>query len=156
MRPEAADLFAAVREGADVKLASILGAISVFGVAACGGSSPHSCVTVPETIPDTSLLTNGTQLTVRVSAIVYVELVESASYPAGPGFPWLTPRSSDPSVLAPVHLCTRTGASSLALTVTGFRAIHPGTATLNAPLTPRWRSIRTKPPRFLSSVTVLR
>jgi hypothetical protein len=77
---------------------------------------------VPQTIPNTRLITNGTKLTVRVGAIVYAVLVEPESDTDGPGFPWLTPRSSDPAVVAPVHLCKRTGASSLPLSVTGFRA----------------------------------
>ena len=90
-----------------------------------------------------------------VGAIVYVVLVEWAAY-SGPGFPWLTPTSSDPRVLAPVRLCKRTGASSLPLTVTGFRAVRPGEATLSARLTPGWRALRakTKPQPALDYVTV--
>jgi hypothetical protein len=80
---------------------------------------------------ESRLASNGSRLTVPVGAVVFDVLVESANE-NGPGFPWVTPISSDLSVLAPVHLCKRTGVSSLALTVTGFRARHVGTATLTA------------------------
>lgn len=153
--PEAGQSRAGVCDGVEVKTAPILCAVAVLGIGACGGSSGDSCVTVPEPISSASLITNGTKLTVRVGAIVYVVLVQSASYTAGPGFPWLTPRSSDLTVFAPLHLCKRTGASSLPLSVTGFRAVHPGTATLTAPLAPPWRSLKTRPSSSRSSVTVL-
>jgi hypothetical protein len=108
---------------------------------------------VPQSFPNNRLLTSGTRLTVPVGAIVFVALVEAEEYD-GPGFPWLAPTSSDSTVLAPVHLCARTGASSLALTVTGFRAVRPGEATLSAPLAPAWRSLKLRPQPAVDWVTV--
>lgn len=123
-------------------------------IASCGTSSSHTCVAVPQTITDNRLITNGSNLTVPVGAIVYVVLVEADSFTSGPGFPWLTPKSSDRTVLAPVHLCKLTRASTLPRTVTGFRALHRGHATVTAPLTPRWRSFKTRPQPARDSVTV--
>jgi hypothetical protein len=133
---------------------AIATAVMVVLIASCGTSSSHTCVTVPQTIPSDRLLTSGTKLTVPVGAIVYVVLVEPESYASKPGFPWVTPTSSDRIVLAPVHLCKLTGASTLSRTVTGFRALHRGHATVTALLTPRWRSFRTKPQPTRDSVTV--
>lgn len=81
----------------------LLCTIFAVGVAGCGSSSAHACVTAPQPFPSNPLLTSGTELTVPVGAIVYVVLVEPAAY-SGPGFPWLTPTSSDPSVLARASL----------------------------------------------------
>lgn len=134
-----------------MKLAAAIGAIVALAVAACGTSSAHTRITVPQSIPNNRLLTSGTTLTVPVGTIVYVVLVEAEEYEIGhvgaesPGFPWLTPTSSDRTVLAPVHLCKQTVASSLASTVTGFRAPRRGSATLTAPLAPGWRTGKIKP-----------
>ena len=106
--------------------------------------STHACVAAPQPTPVNRLLTSGTRLTVPVGAVVYVVLVEWAQY-SGPGFPWRTPASSHPGVLARVRLCKLTGASSLPLTVTGFRAVRPGTATVSAPLTRRWQALKRRP-----------
>lgn len=127
-----------------MRFATLFGVVSVVAVTACGTSSARSCVRVPQTIPESRLATNDSRLTVPVGAVVFDVLVESANE-NGPGFPWVTPISSDLTVLAPVRLCKRTGVSSLALTVTGFRARHAGAAILTAALSPRWRSIRARP-----------
>jgi hypothetical protein len=137
-----------------MRLTTVLSVVLALGIAGCGTSSTHACVTVPQSIPDSRLLTNGTKLTVPVGAIVYVALVEAEEYSSGPGFPWLTPVTSNRAVLVPVRLCKRTGASSLAVTVTGFRALRPGKAMLTAALAPRWRSLQTSPKPSLNRVTV--
>jgi hypothetical protein len=53
------------------------------------------------TIPNNRLITSSANLTVPVGAVVYVVLVEAEDYTSGPGFPWLTPTSSNQAVLAP-------------------------------------------------------
>ena len=71
-------------------------------------------------------------------AIVFVVLVEPGHYTTKRGFPWLTPTTSNRSVLAPVRLCKRPVASTLPLSVTGFRAIQRGATTVTARLAPGW------------------
>jgi hypothetical protein len=138
----------------DVKLAAVLCAAVVLGMAACGTSSANACVTIPQTIPSNRLITSGTKLTVPIGAIVFVVLVEDEDETSVPGFPWLTPTSSNRTVLAPVHLCPRTGASTLPNTVTAFRARHHGKASLTARLAAGWRSINSGPQPARASVTV--
>ena len=137
-----------------MRIAAVLCASALLGVNACGSSAKQACVSVPQTIPNASLVTSGSKLTVHVGATVYVVLVEPASSTDAPGFPWLTPTASDPTVLTPVRLCKRVRASSLPLSVTGFRAVHPGTAILNARLAPRWRSLKTTLRDSRSTITV--
>ena len=141
-------------------------------IAGCGASAPTSkgCVEVPENIPN--LASWGLHPTVDRGEIVYVAVDESAGYESGvyltqskralarPDarlynlFPWETPRSSTLSVLAPGRTCPLSGASSLAETVTAFRAVGAGSASLVAPLVPAWRSARYRPPVFRTTVTI--
>jgi hypothetical protein len=140
--------------------------------AGCGASAPtsKSCVEVPENIPN--LASWGIDPTVDRGEIVYVGIDESAGYESGVYltqskrasaradarlynlFPWETPRSSTLTVLAPVRTCPLTGMSSLAETVTAFRAVGAGSARVVAPLVPAWRSARYRPPVFRTTVTV--
>lgn len=126
----------------------------IVGVAACAGSARAACVRVPQTIPDDRLLTSGTNLELPVGATVFVVLVEPEMYSIGPGFPWMTPTSSNPAVLTPIRLCKSVRLSTLPLTVTGFRAVRPGTATITASLSARWRTRKTKPQPAIDHVTV--
>jgi hypothetical protein len=138
-----------------MRLGSVLFAVLALGIGVCCGNAlARGCIRVPQTIPENRLVTSGTKLIVPVGAIVYDVLVEPDEYSSGPGFPWVTPTSSDRSVLAQVRLCKSTAASSLALTVTGFRAEKRGAARLTAVLAPRWRSVKRKPQPSLVRVTV--
>jgi hypothetical protein len=91
--------------------------------------------------PAGSYLANGAHVTVDAGQIVYVELIE----PAEPGltpssFPWPTPKSSNPEVLLPVPICKYPELiTSEPVTVTAFRAVGPGTATISAPLERAWK-----------------
>jgi hypothetical protein len=128
-------------------------------LAACGrpgtssGKGPNGCVKSPTTFLPNIAPESGATLTVKVGAVVYVELVEAEKYlswPAGTKpparvFPWATARSSDPSVLRRVALCPSSGASTLPVVVNAFRALTPGTATLTAPIAQAWK--RVKPAR---------
>ena len=79
---------------------------------------------------------NGAALTVKVGAVVYVELVEAEKYLSWPTgtkppprvFPWAAARSSDPSVLQRMALCPSRAVSTLPLVVYAFRALRTGTA----------------------------
>ena len=122
----------------NMRLGVVLGAAVVVAIAACGSSSMPTCVTVPQTIPNDRLVTSGARITVPVGAIVFVVLVEPGHYTTKRGFPWLTPTTSNRSVLAPVRLCKRPVASTLPLSVTGFRAIQRGATTVTARLAPGW------------------
>jgi hypothetical protein len=109
-----------------------------------------SCLTVPESIPQNQLLLTGGSTTARVGAVLYVVLVEP-EMPATPemyvrpdyphGFPWQAPISVDRAVLKRVRLCPSRTASTLPLTVTGFRAQAAGLTTISARLTARWRAV---------------
>lgn len=141
-------------------------------IAGCGANAPtlKGCVEVPENIPN--LASWDMHPTVHRGAIVYIAIDEAAGYESGvyltqskrasarPDarlynlFPWETPRSSTLRVLAPVRTCALRGASSLAETVTAFRAVGVGSASLVAPLVPAWRSARYRPPVFRTTVKV--
>lgn len=126
---------------------------------ACGppdtsrGEGPNGCVRSPTTFLPSIAPESGATLTVKVGAVVYVELVEAEKYlswPAGTKppprvFPWAAARSSDPSVLQRVALCPSSGASTLPVVVYAFRALTPGTTTLTAPIAQAWK--RVKPAR---------
>ena len=133
------------------------GVLCAVVLAACGragtspGKVPIGCVRSPTTLsiaPE-----SGATLTVKVGAVVYVELVEAEKYlswPAGTKppprvSPWAAARSSDPSVLRRVALCPSGGASTLPVVVYAFRAMSPGTAILTAPIAQAWT--RVKPTR---------
>jgi hypothetical protein len=143
----AAGMLSAMKPGA------VLFTVLALGATACTDASARSCIRVPQSIPNSRLVTGHKKLTVPVGAIVYDVQVEAAEY-AGPGFPWLTPTSSDHAVLAPVRLCKSNGVSSLPVEVTAFRAKRRGIATLTALLAPPWRSIKRKPQPSSDRVTV--
>lgn len=127
-------------------------AVTAAGVAAYGTSAQAACVKLPTSLPNDRVLMTWTTLRVPVGATVYVELIETEGLD-GPGFPWQKASSSDRSVLAPVQLC-KPGRSSLPLTVTAFRAVHRGKATITATLSPRWRSLPNRPGPAMDHVTV--
>jgi hypothetical protein len=134
--------------------AALIAVVAVV-ITACGNSSrAAACARIPQSIPTNRLLTSGTILRVPVGATVYVALVEPEVYTNQPGFPWMTPSSTDHTVLAPEHLCKQSGASTLPIVVTGFRAVSPGKATIRAPLSKPWRSRATKPQPAIDHVTV--
>jgi hypothetical protein len=137
-----------------MKAGAVLFAVLALGAIACRDASARTCRRVPQAIPKDRLVTGDGKLTVPVGAIVYDVKVEAEEYTAGPGFPWLTPTSSDRAVLAPVRLCKSNGVSSLPVRVTAFRAKQRGTATLAASLVPRWRSIKLRPEPSSDQVTV--
>ncbi len=128
-------------------------------LAACGrpdtspGESPNGCVKSPTTFLPSIAPESGATLTVKVGAVVYVELVVAEKYLSWPAstkppphvFPWVAARSSDHSVLRRVALCPSSGASTLPVVVYAFRALTPGTATLTAPIAQAWK--RVKPAR---------
>jgi hypothetical protein len=126
-------------------------------LAACGrpdsfpGKRPNGCVRSPKTFLPSIAPESGATLTVKVGAVVYVELVEAEEYlswPAGTKppprvFPWAAARSSDPSVLRRVALCPSSGATStLPVVMYAFRALARGTATLTAPIAQAWKHIK--------------
>jgi hypothetical protein len=127
-------------------------------LAACGTSDAParrtSCVRSPATLSPRFSPESGATVTVKVGAVVYVELVEAEMYMSWtPGtkppprfFPWGTARSSDPRVLRRVALCPSGGPSpTLPIEDYAFRALRPGTATLTAPIVSAWK--RVKPAR---------
>jgi hypothetical protein len=129
-------------------------------LAACGSSAPpeegpNGCVRSPRRFSAGVAPESGATLTVRVGALVYVELVVAEKYlswtagtkPPPLGFPWAAARSSDSSVLQRVTLCPSSGAaiSTLPMVVYAFRALSPGSATLTAPIAQPW--MRVKPAR---------
>jgi hypothetical protein len=134
-------------------------------LAACGrpdtspGKGPNGCVRPPTTFLSNIAPESGATLTVKVDAVVYVELVEAEKYlswPAGTKppprvFPWAAARSSDPSVMRRVALCPSSGVYTLPVVVYAFRALTPGATTLTAPITQAWKSIKPARRRGLHS-----
>ena len=127
---------------------------AIAAIVACGpASAKAACTKVPISMPKDRILLTHTTLRVPAGSTVYVVLIKNEGL-NGPGFPWQTPRSSNNNVLAPVQLCKTDRPSSLTLTVTGFRAVKPGKATLTAPLVRRWRSRTNRPRPASDRVTV--
>lgn len=132
------------------------------------GAAHRGCVRSPTTFSPGSAPASGARLTVKVGAVVYVELVEAEKYLSGPGgkrpppllFPWGPARSSDPRVLRSVALCRRSGASTLPVAVYAFRARAPGVAVLSAAIVPDWARYERLgghgPRPYRASVTVAR
>ena len=132
--------------------ASALMALAV--ISGCGSQQP-ACVNVPTSISNGRLVTTDTRLTVPVNAIVYMALVEPEKYATHPGFPWLAPRTSARNVLAPVRFCKQTAFGGLPESLTAFKALHPGTATLTARLAKGWPgSVKPSLQPALDNVTV--
>ena len=108
-----------------------LAATCVVGALVCGGCgsssrSAASCLSGPQTIPQRQLLSSGATLLAPVGRVIFAVMVEDEQSASAAGsFPWVAPRSSDRRVLAPVRVCPRHGASTLAVNVAGFRATAP-------------------------------
>lgn len=139
--------------GARSRRTLALSALAVLCLAGCG-SGNNPCAAVPETPP---LVAAGAAVHVPVGAVIWVELVEyekysSTAYPRG--FPWLTPTSADRNVLKPVPLCTRRAMYSLPVSLTAFRAVGRGNATLLAKLAPPWRGRSPGIQRYQADVMV--
>lgn len=108
---------------------------------------PKGCVSSPVRLPPSITPQSGATLSVKVGAVVYVELVEPEKYQSWPAdatppprsFPWAAARSSEPSVLRRVALCPSRGASTLPIADYAFRALRPGTAVLTAPVANVWK-----------------
>jgi hypothetical protein len=112
--------------------------------------SPRGCV--PRDISSGGALVNGADLTIQKGQVLYVVLEE----PAEPGpvpnsFPWPTPTSSNPRILKRVPLCKHLDVSTVALTITAFRAIGTGTATVTAPLSRAWHPWEANPHQVVPS-----
>jgi hypothetical protein len=106
------------------------------------------CANLSRGIPRGATVASGTHAHVALGAVVFVLLVEPAKY-SGDGypsnFPWLSAKSSSPSVLRPIPLCPSLYPTSLTLTVSAFRADRPGQAYLSAPLAKAWRKAPQSP-----------
>jgi len=92
-------------------------------------------------------IANGTSLTVNKGEVVYVELIEPEEIGTAPSsFPWPTPRSSNTKVLMQAPICKNPPLiTSVAVTVTAFRAVGAGAATVTAPLSRAWQKWQTNP-----------
>jgi hypothetical protein len=136
-------------------------AIVAFGAAVVvllsggGSSSAANCIT-PSRLSHARHLEDGVTTSVRVGSLTEVELVEPAlpsGYPTS--FPWVTPRSTNANVLVAVALCPHHSApSSLDVSITLFRAVRAGRATVSAEVAPAWQSFKSRPRRFSARVTV--
>ena len=102
---------------------------------------PPACVPVEGGV----LAGQGHTVEVRVGEAVQVGLVEPEAYTARDfpgGFPWSSPQSSDTRVLSAAPFCPhRIEGSSLPERSAGFRAEHPGTAEIRAPLVTPWQTL---------------
>jgi hypothetical protein len=132
-------------------------AAAVVLLSGSGSSSAANCIS-PSRLPHARYVANGVTTSVRVGALIEVELVEPAlptGYPSS--FPWVTPRSTNAHVLVAVALCPHHSApSSLAVSITLFRAVHAGRATVSARVARAWQSGRSWPRPFSARVTVAR
>ena len=116
-----------------------LSGLAAVSVAGCGSGHGDPCVAVPQSPP---VIAAGATVHAPVGAVLWVELVEAFQYSGGgypTSFPWLTPVSSDQGVLRPVRLCRNRNVYSLPVTITAFRAVGDGDATLLAKLAAPWR-----------------
>jgi hypothetical protein len=131
--------------------------LCVAVLAACGSSAgmvsrkdTEGCVRSPARFLPSIAPDSGATLTVRVGAVVYVELVESEKYlsrsagtkPPPREFPWAAARSSDAGILKRVALCPGREVSTLPIVAYAFRALRPGMATLTAPIAPAWKRVK--------------
>ena len=79
---------------------------------------------------------NHRTVTVRRGTIVTVELWTGAPG-EGQGWPWQPPVSSNQAVLVPMDLCPDSpNFTTVPLTLTPFKAVIPGRATITAPVLP--------------------
>lgn len=107
------------------------------------GGEERACLLAPVKLGGHAV-GSGQTVRVPVGAVVYVELAESEKYLNGSlprSFPWSTPVSSSPSILRPVALCRAPRVSTLPVRVSAFRASHPGTVRVAAPLAGAWRAL---------------
>ena len=122
-----------------------------------GSSSAANCIT-PSRLSHAHFLADGVTISVRVGALIEVELVEPAlpsGYPMS--FPWVMPRVSNAHVLVAVTLCGHHSApSSLAVSITLFRAVHTGSVTIAARLARPWEPVKSGLRPFSGRVTVAR
>ena len=97
--------------------------------------------------PSGTELASGANLSVNEGQVVYVTLVEPVEIGSAPSsFPWPTPRSSNAKVLVHVPICKHPPlVTSLAVTITAFRAVSAGTATVRAPLSRAWQKWQANP-----------
>lgn len=137
-----------------------LAAAGTIALGPSGAVAAPACSSVPSPIPLARLVQSGTKMKVHVGAIVYAVLAEPERYATGlshpTGFPWASPRSSQPKVLRTVRLCQPTTGSSLPTMVAAFRASRAGTAVVSAPLGVSWRAVKSGPRPFRAVVTVVR
>lgn len=123
-----------------------------IGAARSGNQSRDArsgCVRSPTRFSRGVAPQSGATVTVKVGAVVYVELVEAEKYlswtagtkPPPPIFPWAGARSSDPDVLRHVALCPSRSLYSLPVAVYAFRTLRSGTATLEAPIATAWKRV---------------
>jgi len=135
----------------------VLISIALLSITACGGQRSTGCVPALGLGLGGRLIADGAKMTVRAGTIVYVALVEADKYLSlgdPRGFPWLSVTSSNPHVLARTPLCAQAATYTLPVSVAAFRATHAGEATLTARLTPPWRSFKTGPRPYQSTVTI--
>jgi hypothetical protein len=126
------------------------------GLIGCGNAPAPSCITVPQSIPNRVLADQGAKLTIHTGTVIFA-VVEDGELPPGPGdFAWRQTETAEPRVLVRVHLCKITGVTSVPESITGFRAVGQGTATLSAPLAAGWRQMPHHPPAYRATVRVLR
>jgi hypothetical protein len=121
-------------------------------------SETSACVRVPAAYTSRDLAQNGAALAIARGAVVFVALVEPERYATRgypPGFPWQSPISSSATILAPVRICRAPLTFALAESVSAFRALRPGHATLAATLAPSWRSRARGLGDFRAVVTVV-
>lgn len=113
---------------------------------------PPACVPIKE-----GGLKSGETVEVQIGEAVSVGLIEPEGYTEGQratqpgrlveprfaeGFPWAPFRSSDTRVLRSAPFCAhRIEGQTLPTRTAAFRAMHPGTAEIQAPLTPSWQAV---------------
>jgi hypothetical protein len=85
----------------------------------------------------------GKTVRVRVGELVRVTVIEAEGYKSiDREFPWSPARSSNSKVLRRVPSCPREHLHlSLRNSPSSFRAIHPGTVEIRAPVVASWRAL---------------
>jgi hypothetical protein len=139
-----------------VTLVLVGGLLAAAMIGGCGASSTVSCVRQPRVFSPYAIA--GSELTVTVGQIVYAveqEPEDYLTYRRPSAFPWLPPSSSGSRVLTVVTLCkTSVFTFSIPERVFAFRAARPGRATLRAPLSAAWRSVKERPAPYVATITV--
>ena len=116
---------------------ALLASCWALALIGCGSSPPSAaarCVPAPTPKHLGQVIRDGAHVTVRVGALIYVELVRSGRYQLTrypSAFPWQIPRATTPSVLRPERTCPDTEAPSTEpLRLTAFRARTPGATNI--------------------------